>query len=96
MAKGTFTGTAASAVLVAADVNRDTLLIQKTNATTVALGIGEAAVAGNGIQLVNIGDVAILRGAAARAAIYVIGNGGTGTYQDGDVEVRPGPYIAAG
>jgi len=96
MAKGNFTATASSAVIVAADVNRDTLLIQKTNATTIALGIGEAAEAGKGIQLINSGDVAVLRGAAARAAIYAIGNGGTGTYQDGDVEVRPGPYVAAG
>jgi hypothetical protein len=95
MAKGNFTGTAASAVLIAANAYRDHLLIQKTNATTVALGIGEAAVAGEGIQLVNAGDVAILHGASARVAIYVIGNGGTGTYQDGDVEVTPGPYISA-
>jgi type 1 fimbria pilin len=91
MAKGTFTGTSASAMLVDADTYRNQLVIQKTNATTVALGIGEAAVAGSGIQLTNADSVAIIRGAQARKAIYVIGNGGTGTYQDGDVEVYPGP-----
>lgn len=94
MAKGNFTGTSASAVLIAANEYRDQLVIQKTNATVVALGIGEAAVAGEGIQLGPIGDVAVLRGASARVAIYVIGDGGTGTYQDGEVEVSPGPYIA--
>jgi len=91
MAKGTFTGTAASTLLVAANEYRDTLVIQKANATSVALGIGEAAVAGEGIQLTNVGDAAVLKGAAARVAIYVIGNGGTGSYQDGNVDVRPGP-----
>ena len=83
MAKGSFTGTSASAALVAADANRDCLLIQHTNATTCALGIGEAAVAGSGIQLLKIGDSVVLRGHNARQAINVIGNGATGAYQDG-------------
>jgi hypothetical protein len=94
MAKGNFTGTAASAVLVAANRYRDKLLIQKTNATVVALGIGEAAVAGEGIQLGPIGDAVVIKGPDATNAIYVIGDGGTGTYQDGDVTFAPGPYVA--
>jgi len=91
MAKGNFTGTASSAELLAADEYRDQIVIQKTNATAVALGFGEAAVAGKGIQLIEIGDAAIIRGAEARMQINVIGNGGTGTYQTGDIDVRNGP-----
>ncbi len=83
MAKGAFTGTSSSAELVAADTYRDCLLIQHTNATTCALGIGEDAEAGKGIQLLKIGDSVVLTGANARSAIYVIGNGATGTYQGG-------------
>lgn len=83
MAKGNFTGTSASALLVAADAYRDCLVIQHTNATTCALGIGEAAVAGEGLQLMKIGDTVVLTDAAARQAIYVIGNAATGTYQGG-------------
>ena len=90
MAKGNFTGTSASALLVAADYHRDGLVIQHTNATTAALGIGEAAVAGEGLQLLKIGDAVRLTGSDARKAVYVIGNGATGTYQDGSVEVAPG------
>lgn len=91
MAKGNFTGTAASALLVAANYNRDCLVIQHTNAVTCALGIGEAAVAGEGLQLLKIGDTVKLTGAAAREAIYVIGNTATGTYQDGSgVSFYPG------
>jgi hypothetical protein len=95
MAKGSWTATAASAEIVAADEYREVLVIQKgTNAVAVAIGIGETAEAGKGIQLLNIGDVLILRGAMARKAIYAIGNTGAGTYQDGDVTVSPGPYVA--
>ncbi len=95
MAKGNFTGTGTSAVLIAANQYRDTLLIQKTDNTVVALGIGETAVAGEGIQLVNINDSVVLRGPAARGAVYVIGDGGNGTYQDGaGVDFRSGQYVA--
>jgi len=83
MAKGNFTGTGASALLVAANYNRGKLVIQHTNDTTAALGIGEAAVAGEGLQLLKSGDSVVLADHLAREAIYVIGNGATGTYQEG-------------
>jgi hypothetical protein len=89
MAKGKFTATAASTVAVAANEFRDKLLIQKTNATAIAFGVGEAAVADEGIVLSNVGEILMLRGNMARSAIYAIGNGGTLTYQDGDVMVVP-------
>ena len=95
MAKDNWTATAASTQIVSADNYREVLTIQKTNATAVAIGIGEAAIAGKGIQLVNVNDVLVLRGAAARKAIYAIGNGGTGTYQDGDIQFTAGPHVAA-
>jgi len=96
MAKGSWAATASSAIIVAADDHRDVLLIQKiTNTVAVALGIGEAAEAGKGIQMSAVGDTVILRGPAARHAIYAIGNTGAGTYQDGDVSFIHGPYVPA-
>jgi len=94
MAHGNWTAGSASAVKIAANEFRDVLVIQHTNATQVALGIGIDAEAGKGLQLINSGDAVILRGHNARQAIYMIGNGATGTYQDGDCDVRPGPYVA--
>ena len=93
MAMGNWSATDASAEIVPANEYRDCLAIQKTNLTIVAIGIGVAAEAGKGIQLGNIGDTLMLRGAQAREAIYAIGNGGAGTYQDGNVEYVPGPYV---
>lgn len=93
MAKGSFTAGSVSAEIIAADSHREILLIQKKNATTISLGLEEAAVAGEGIQLVNVGDTAVLRGPKARGAVYAIGNNGTGVWQDGDCDVRLGPHV---
>ena len=93
MAMGSWTATGASTVIVTANEYRDTLLIQKTNLTVVAIGVGVAAETGKGVQLGNIGDTLILKGAQAREAIYAIGNGGTGTYQDGNIQFIPGAYV---
>jgi hypothetical protein len=96
MSKGNFTATDASTKIITGSIYRGCLVIQKTNATAIALGIGEAAVAGEGIQLTNKNDSIVLRGADAIKDIYAIGNGGTGTYQDGDcMEYVPGPYVSA-
>lgn len=86
--------TAVSAVIVPADPYRDHLTIQKTNATQIALGLGVPAVAGKGIQLINIDSSVYLYGSDAQRAVYAIGNGGAGTYQAGRVQFRPGPYAA--
>lgn len=94
MSKGNFTGGAASAAVIAASEFRDCLVIQHTNATQVALAFGEAAVAGEGIQLMEIGDTVRVRGALSRMAVYAIGSGATCTYQDGDVDVRSNGYLA--
>ena len=94
MAKGNWTGTASSALLVAANAYREYLTIQLTNATPANLGIGEAAAAGEGIKLINAGDSVRIKGAQAQEAIYVIGNGAAGTYQDGNVLYVPGPQVA--
>ena len=93
MAKGNWAATDASTEIVPANEYRNHLTIQKTNLITVAIGIGEAAVAGEGIQLDNIGDCLMLEGAQATEAIYAIGNGGTGVWQDGNVQYIPGPYV---
>lgn len=94
MSKGNFSAGSASAEIIAADNYRDYLIIQKTNATQIALGLGEDAVAGEGIQLINIDSSVELWGVEARMAIHAIGNGGTGTYQSGRARFRPGPYAA--
>lgn len=84
MAKGKFTAGAASAEAIPADANRDHLVIQHTNATQIALAFGEAAVAGEGVQLIGSGDVVKVEGAAAREAVYAIGDTGTATWQGGE------------
>jgi hypothetical protein len=86
-ANGKFTATAASTVAVAANANRTHLTIQKQNATAIAFGIGESAVADEGIILSKAGETLKINGNIAGMAIYAIGNGGTMTYQEGDVEV---------
>lgn len=87
MAKGSWSGSGSSAQLVAADNNRDYLTIISSTTNTAALGLGEAAVAGEGIQLFAIGDSVILRGHLARGIVYVIGASAAGSYQTGDLEV---------
>ncbi len=88
MAKGNWTATGTSAEIIAANEYRDTLTLQKTNDTDVSLGLGETAVLGKGLQLFTVGCSITLRGFHARSAVNAIGNGGTGTYQDGPVEVH--------
>ncbi len=91
MAKGNWSGGASSASIIAADGNREYLLIQMTTAGACALAFGEAAVAGKGVQMLEIGDVVKARGDLARRAVYQIGAGPTGTWQDGDVSIHNGP-----
>ncbi len=88
MSKGNWAATSASAEIVAANIYRDTLTLQKTNDTDVSLGLDETAVLGEGLQLFTVGCSITLKGYHARNAVYAIGNGGTGTYQDGPVEVH--------
>ena len=88
MANGKFTATAASTIAVAANEYRKYLVIQKQNATAIAIGIGEAAVADEGIILSKAGETMKISGNEAAKAIYAIGNGGTMTYQEGDVDVN--------
>jgi hypothetical protein len=95
MAIGSWTGTAASAQLVAANAYRNSLCIQLTNATAAYIGVGEAAESGKGPKLINAGDVVKVSGGIATEAVYVIGNGATGTYWDRDIEYTPGPQVAA-
>lgn len=85
MAKGKFTGTAASVLLLDADNNRDHVTLQQLNATQTSVGVGVAAVADEGIQLYAKGDSVRLDGAEARGKIYILGNGATGQYVTGDV-----------
>jgi hypothetical protein len=78
-----------SALIVPADQYRDHLFIQHAigSTTQVALGIGETAIAGKGVQLFTGASPIIIEGADARKAIYGIGNGGAGTWQEGNLIV---------
>lgn len=87
MAKGSWTGTASSAVIVTANANREFLTVILTNNVTVALAFGEAAVAAEGIQLLNAGDSVRVQGHLARSAAYAIGNTATGSYQSEQLEL---------
>lgn len=89
MAHGSFSATSASTAIVPADPYREYLLVQKLNATAVDLGVGIPAESGKGVHMVNPSDSVTMRGAAARMAIYGIGNGATGTWQDLDVVFSP-------
>lgn len=88
MAQGSWTGSASSAALLAADRNRDKVTIISSTTNTIALGLGTDAVAGEGVQLFAIGDSVTLRGHNARGVINVIGNNGAGSYQTGDLDVN--------
>jgi hypothetical protein len=79
------TGIDISTLIVPADQYRDSLFIQHSigSSTQVALGLGEPAVTGKGVQLFTGGSPVAIDGADARKAIYAIGNGGQGTWQQG-------------
>lgn len=95
IAGGKATGTASSAEMLAASEYRDQVTVMLYDDTSpVAIGIGEDAVADEGVVLRELGDSCTIRGAAARAAINIIGNGGIVTYQTGDVEVNLNGYLA--
>ncbi|GAF77497.1 unnamed protein product [marine sediment metagenome] len=91
MAKGNWSGGAADATIIEANKHREYLTIQMGTAGTCALAFGEAAIAGEGIQLLEIGDTVKARGLNARLAVHQIGAGVAGTWQDGDLEFSQGP-----
>jgi hypothetical protein len=96
MASGTktLTGGGASAVIVAADGNRDYIVIQAQSNHDTYLGFGEAAVNAQGLCLLEPGATVTIRGPKARGAIYGISTGnavlGYETYEE--VEYRSGQF----
>lgn len=85
MISGTWTAAAASTEIVPASEYREKLTIQLQSATQVYLGFGVPAVAGESLTLLGAGDSITVRGHLARQAVYAIGSGATGAYQEGDV-----------
>lgn len=77
--------TAASAEIVAAEMYRDKLTIQLQNTTQVYLGFGVPAVSGSSLTLITTGDSITVRGHLARGAVYALGDGAIGAYQEGDI-----------
>ena len=84
--QGSFSATAATSELVAANGYRGYVMVQLTSGDPVSLGLGEAAVFGEGIHLMVVGDFAIIRGRQAEKAINGIcgaGNTASGGFQEG-------------
>ena len=74
MSKGAWTSTQATSEVIAADSFRESLTVQMTTAASspTNLAFGAAAVVGNGVQLVNIGDSVTVRGHLAALACNAI------------------------
>lgn len=84
MAKGSWTATNTSSELVAADVNRRSLVLQLISGSAVSIGIGEAAVFGQGGGMLKVGDfVSLIRLQAGEAICGICDSGETaaGGYQ---------------
>lgn len=85
MDKGSWSATASSGKLVAANTYRGSVIVQLTSGDPTSLAFGEDAVFGEGIQLVSVGDFVEVRGHQARLAIYGIcdtANSSSGGYQE--------------
>lgn len=86
MVKGSWAATAASSEIVAANEHRGSVIVQLQSAgDETSLAFGEAAVFGEGVQLINAGDFVEVKGHQARKAIYAIcdtANSSSGGYQE--------------
>ena len=71
----TLTGGGASAAVVAADANRDHIVIQLQSAHPTYFGFGETAVTLQGASLIAVGDSLEAYGVKARGAINAIAAG---------------------
>lgn len=93
MAQGSFALTGStSEEIIAADAYRDFLTIQLKGSASIELGIGETAVAGEGVKLINPGDSVLIEGDLAREAINGIGTATTsngGWQNDGRIQITP-------
>lgn len=78
MAQGAWTSTQATSQAVAEDNERTSLTVQMVTAASspTSLGFGTAAVFGEGIQLVNIGDNVTVKGHLAKLAVNAICDSG--------------------
>lgn len=82
---GTWAATAEASEIVPANNDRLSVVIQLTSGNATQLGIGEAAVFSEGLQLVDAGDFIEIKEHQARMAIYAIcdsGNSSSGGYQE--------------
>lgn len=86
MESGKATGTAASAELLAADINRGKVTLTLLNSIQVSFGLdGETAVVDEGAPLFRKGTTLELNDEAARGQINIIGNTASVAYQTGPV-----------
>lgn len=92
----TLTGGGTSAAIIAADANRDHIVIQLQSAHPTYLGFDETAVTLQGLSLINAGDAVEVTGHKARGAINAIaaGNAVLGYETMHGVKYTPGPQVA--
>jgi hypothetical protein len=84
MAAGTWSATATTSVLLAADAARDSVTLQLITGDPVSIGIGETVAYAGGLSLLAVGDFLQVSGWQARLAINVIcdtANSATGSYE---------------
>jgi len=98
MSASNFSATAAAADIVDEDWNRTSVLIQLLSGDPVSIGIGEDAVYGKGVTLLNVGDCVVIRGGDAKRTISAIcdtANSASGGVQEGgDIMFFPGAPTA--
>lgn len=85
MAKGTFAGTATTSEVVAAGATRKSITLQLVTGSPTFVGIGEAAVYGEGVGMMTVGDFVTIGVHQAKLAINCICDTGltsTGSFQD--------------
>lgn len=71
----TLTGSAASTAVIAADLNRDHIVIQLQSAHPTYFGFGETAVILQGVSLIAAGDSLEVSGPKARGVINALSTG---------------------
>lgn len=85
MAKGTFAGTATTSEVVAVGATRKSITLQLVSGSPTFVGIGEAAVYGEGIGMLVAGDFVTIGIHQAKLAINCICDTGltsVGSWQD--------------
>ena len=88
MAAATWSATATSSTIVAADAERDHYILQLISGDPVSIAFGETIAYAGGVTLLAAGESLRIDGWLARKAVTAIcdsGNSASGVFQDGEV-----------